>query len=101
VEAVAKMFDAVDAERTVVTVGTATLGSADGFVRVFAVWCQNNHAPPKHSRHNNKINERVRINIKWANNYLTKSSQSEDRVDQIPKSECRNPKEIRIPKPEI
>jgi hypothetical protein len=58
------MFGAVEAERTVVTAGAATFGSADGLVRVFAGWCQKNHAPARHSRHNKiQMNGRERITI--------------------------------------
>ena len=62
VEAAVKFFGAVEAEEVAVTVGAATFGSADGFVRVFADWCQNNHAPARHSRHNKiQMNGRERI----------------------------------------
>jgi len=58
----ARMFDTVEAEEVAVSIGAAPLGSADGFVRVFAGWCQNNHAPARHSRHNNiQMNGRERI----------------------------------------
>jgi hypothetical protein len=64
VETAAKMFGAVDAERTVVTAGAATFGSVDGLVRVFAVWRQRSHAPARHSRHNKiQMNGRERITI--------------------------------------
>src|ERR1039457_61321 len=44
--------------------GVATFWSADGLVRVFAGWCQKNHAPPRHSRHNKiQMNGRERITI--------------------------------------
>jgi hypothetical protein len=64
VETVAKMFGAMEVELTVATVGAATLGSADGFVRVFAGGRQRSHAPARHSRHNKiQMNGRERISI--------------------------------------
>jgi hypothetical protein len=62
VETAVKRFGAVEAEEVAVTVGTATLGSADGLVRVFAGWRQKNQAPARHNRHNNiQIHKRLRI----------------------------------------
>jgi hypothetical protein len=64
VEAAAKMFGAVEAVEVAVTGGAADFGSADGFVRVFAGWCQRNHAPARHSRHANiEIHKRLRITL--------------------------------------
>jgi hypothetical protein len=65
VETAVKFFGAVDAEEVAVAASAADFWSADGFVRVFAGWRQKNHAPARHSRHDNKINQRERINFKW------------------------------------